>query len=106
LQETIAKVEGVLKQPAPEIDLVSFGDSSIDFVVRYWTLPQQQEVRRVQTRAIVAIKKAFDEADINIPYPIRTLYFYDQRKFDDYLASNSNNKEDKQKAFLDNSSSK
>lgn len=106
LEETIAKVEGVLKQPAPEIDLVSFGDSSIDFVVRYWTLPQQQEVRRVQTRAIVAIKKAFDEADINIPYPIRTLYFYDQRKFDDYLASNNNNKEDKQKAFLDNSSSK
>lgn len=106
LEETIAKVEGVLKQPAPEIDLVSFGDSSIDFVVRYWTLPQQQEVRRVQTRAIVAIKKAFDEANINIPYPIRTLYFYDQRKFDDYLASNNNNKEDKQKAFLDNSSSK
>ena len=85
LKETITQVEGVLSNPAPEIDLVSFGDSSIDFVVRYWTLPQQQRVRQVQTRSIIAIKKAFDRADINIPYPIRTLYFYDQQRFNDYL---------------------
>ncbi len=85
LQQLISGVDGVLQQPIPEIDLLSFGDSSIDFVVRYWTLPQQQEVRRTQTRAIVAIKKAFDEADINIPYPIRTLYFYNQQQYQDYL---------------------
>ncbi|MDJ0800464.1 MAG: mechanosensitive ion channel family protein [Calothrix sp. MO_167.B12] len=85
LQRLISDVDGVLQQPVPEIDLLSFGDSSIDFVVRYWTLPQQQEVRRTQTRAIVAIKKAFDEADINIPYPIRTLYFYNQQQYQDYL---------------------
>ena len=85
LEQTITQVEGVLSQPSPEIDLVSFGDSSIDFVVRYWTLPQQQRVRQVQTRSIMAIKKAFDHADINIPYPIRTLYFYDQQRFNDYL---------------------
>ncbi|MBE9127868.1 MULTISPECIES: mechanosensitive ion channel family protein [unclassified Coleofasciculus] len=85
LKMTIAEVEGVLSEPAPEIDLVSFGDSSIDFVVRYWTLPEQKKVRQVQTRAIIAIKQAFDRADINIPYPIRTLYFYDQQQFDDYL---------------------
>ena len=85
LEQLISNVEGVLSTPKPEIDLVAFGDSSIDFIVRYWTLPQQQEVRRTQTRAIVKIKKAFDEADINIPYPIRTLYFYNQQRFNDYF---------------------
>ncbi|NEP63361.1 MAG: mechanosensitive ion channel family protein, partial [Symploca sp. SIO2G7] len=83
LQQIITDVEGVLDNPSPEIDLVSFGDSSIDFVVRYWTLPQQQQVRRTQTKAIVAIKKAFDQANISIPYPIRTLYYYDQQQFND-----------------------
>ncbi|MCU0535671.1 MAG: mechanosensitive ion channel family protein [Hydrococcus sp. Prado102] len=83
LQQTIESVEGVLNNPAPEIDLVSFGDSSIDFFVRYWTAPQKPEVRHVQTRAIIAIKKALDEANISIPYPIRTLYFYNQQKVDD-----------------------
>lgn len=87
LKETLRSVEGVLDDPELEIDLVNFGDSSIDFIVRYWTTPRQQNVRQVQTRAIMAIKKAFDEADINIPYPIRTLYYYDQDKYNDYLPS-------------------
>jgi small conductance mechanosensitive channel len=85
LKDAIAQVEGVVSEPEIETDLVSFNDSSIDFIVRYWTNSQQKEVRRVKTRVILAIKKAFDEADINIPYPIRTLYFYNQEKFNDYL---------------------
>ena len=91
LERTIIDIKGVLKQPAPEIDLLGFGDSSIDMVVRYWTAPQQKEVRHVQTAAIVAIKQAFDQADISIPYPIRTLYFYNQKSFDDYHPNNINN---------------
>lgn len=55
---------------------MNFGDSSIDFVVRYWTDSTQKQVRYVQTQAIAAIKKAFDIADINIPYPIRTIYHH------------------------------
>ncbi|NEQ77786.1 MAG: mechanosensitive ion channel family protein [Okeania sp. SIO2C9] len=89
LYKIIQKVEGVLEDPDPEIDLVSFNDSSIDFIVRYWTKAEQKEVRRTQTQAILAIKKAFDRADINIPYPIRTVYFYNQDKYNDYLSIDS-----------------
>ena len=90
LRELITGVEGVLDNPEPEIDLVNFNDSSIDFVVRYWTASPMKQVRHVQTRAIVAIKKAFDQADINIPYPIRTVYHYDQEQFNDYVSTASN----------------
>ncbi|MEA5598936.1 mechanosensitive ion channel family protein [Rivularia sp. UHCC 0363] len=92
LERTISQVEGVLDKPAPEIDLVAFGDSSIDFIVRYWTSSRQKEVRHVQTRAIVSIKEAFDRADISIPYPIRTLYFYNQEKYNDYMSAPNNRK--------------
>lgn len=85
LEETIKRVGGVMEEPAPEIDVVNFGDSSIDFIVRYWTNPQQKQLRNVQTRAMIAIKKVFDDADISIPYPIRTLYYYDQEKYNDYF---------------------
>lgn len=90
LQKTIEGVEGVLDDKPPEIDLVGFGDSSIDFIVRYWTHPRQPQVRQVQTRAILAIKEALDAADIGIPYPIRTLYFYNQDKYNDYIPENTN----------------
>lgn len=89
LEQTIVSVSGVMKEPAPEIDVVNFGDSSIDFIVRYWSNSQQKQLRKVQTKAMIAIKKALDEAEIGIPYPIRTLYYYNQEKYNDYFPINT-----------------
>ncbi|MGC9504072.1 mechanosensitive ion channel family protein [Baaleninema sp.] len=85
LYEALQGVEGVLQVPEVEVDVVSFGDSSIDLVVRYWTAPQRAEVRRAQTQVMMALKAACDRADINIPYPIRTVYHFDQREFADFM---------------------
>lgn len=53
-----------------------FGDSSIDFVVRFWTdVSKNRDVLMARSKAIIGIKKAFDEHDINIPFPIRTIDF-------------------------------
>lgn len=76
-------VEDIHPNPAVEIDVVGFGDSAIDLVVRYWTNSEQASVRRLKTKVMIAIKKACDEADINIPYPIRTVYHFDQDNYDD-----------------------
>ncbi|MBE9221888.1 mechanosensitive ion channel family protein [Cyanobacterium stanieri LEGE 03274] len=85
LEQIINTIGGVTHEPAPEVDLVAFNDSSIDLVVRYWTDSRQADVRRIQTKAIAAIKQAFDNEDIVIPYPIRTVYHFNQEKFNDYL---------------------
>ncbi|QIZ71827.1 mechanosensitive ion channel family protein [Oxynema aestuarii] len=90
LLDAVATVEGVLTQPKPEVDIVGFGDSSIDMVVRYWTFPEKAQVRRTQTQVMMALKTACDRAEINIPYPIRTLYYFDQEKFDDHYAVAAN----------------
>lgn len=53
-----------------------FGDSSINFVVRFWAdCGNGKENFMHEHTAIKTIKKHFDEADINIPFPIRTLDF-------------------------------
>ncbi|QLG44967.1 mechanosensitive ion channel family protein [Costertonia aggregata] len=55
-----------------------FGDSSINFEVRFWIdSTSALEVLKAKTEAMIAIKKVFDENDINIPFPIRTLDFPD-----------------------------
>lgn len=74
LLQAVSGIEGVLAEPKPEVDGIGFGESSIDFVVRYWTLPQKIHVRRTRTKVIIALKEACDRAGINIPFPIRTLY--------------------------------
>lgn len=51
-----------------------FGDSSINFLVRYWIkYPGQMEYFKSTHDAIIRIKAAFDKNNISIPFPIRTL---------------------------------
>jgi small conductance mechanosensitive channel len=61
-----------------EIDFyyTQFGDSAIQFKTRFWIDSTTAiEEANAKSRAIVAIKAAFDQKEINIPFPIRTLYF-------------------------------
>ena len=83
LQAAASSVEGVADIPSVEVDVTSFGDSSIDLVVRYWTQSEKKNVRRSQTQVMIALKQACDRAEIIIPYPIRTVYHFDQQQFTD-----------------------
>ncbi len=83
LTEAARSIEEVSPNPAIEVDIVGFGDSAIDMVVRYWTRSDQASVRRLKTQMMLALKQACDDADINIPYPIRTVYHFDQEKYSD-----------------------
>jgi small conductance mechanosensitive channel len=84
LLTALADIDGVLDHPPVEVDLVGFGDSSIDLIVRYWTKPQAVHVRQTRSQVIMALKSACDAADLSIPYPIRTVYFFDQKNFQDH----------------------
>jgi small-conductance mechanosensitive channel len=85
LLKTVTRVEGVLSSPPPEIDAVGFGDTSVELMVRYWTLPQRVQVRQTQTRLLIALTQACEQADIFISYPIRTLYDDNQQHERDHF---------------------
>lgn len=53
-----------------------FAESSINFEVRFWiNSTSGLEILKAKGEAIMAIKKAFDEQGIGIPFPIRTINF-------------------------------
>jgi len=59
-----------------------FGDSAINFEVRFWiNSTSGLEVAKAKSRAMIAIKKAFDDHGISIPFPIRTLQFPADSRF-------------------------
>lgn len=66
------------QRPGEQIEFfyTGFGDSSIDFVIRFWTnVRDQRDVSIAKHKGILAIKRTFNENNINIPFPIRTLDF-------------------------------
>lgn len=51
----------------------SFGASSIDFEVTWWTGSEPVDIRASRDKVVAAIKRALDDARIEIPFPYRTL---------------------------------
>ncbi len=66
-------VEGVADEPAPEAAVAALGVSTVDVEVRFWCGSRQLEAVRVLSRAIVAAKRALDEAGIEMPADIVAL---------------------------------
>lgn len=59
-----------------EVFFTEFGGSSINLVARIWlSTATQGSYMAAQSDAIIRIKKVFDDHDITIPFPIRTLDF-------------------------------
>jgi len=62
--------------PDKPVDLYysEFGDSSINFTIRFWTdFRNETDYLGARSNAVIAIKKAFDKEGISIPFPITTL---------------------------------
>ena len=74
--ETLDNIDGVIRKDEMIFAYTSFGDSSINFEIKFWIkYPDDPGFLSMRTQAIMAIKSAFDENNITIPFPIRTLDF-------------------------------
>ncbi|HKJ06428.1 MAG TPA: mechanosensitive ion channel family protein [Flavobacteriaceae bacterium] len=59
-----------------EFYFTEFGDSSINFICRFWIYGKSSlEILKAKSKLIIELHKAFNENEINIPFPIRTLDF-------------------------------
>lgn len=76
-KEVIANTFDQVEKPEDvEFYYTEFGDSSINYLCRFWIDAESMlEKLRAKTKAIIEIKKAYDKEGINIPFPIRTLQF-------------------------------
>ena len=75
LLDAVAAAEGVLTSPQPEVYLESFGESSIDFSVRFWHKPSIADFWLVRSNVAFEIEAALAAAEITIPFPQRTMWW-------------------------------
>lgn len=75
----LREVEGVLRDPPPQVLVVDLADFSVKLRVWWWTEPPQQiNVLEVQSRVLEAIKSALLSAGIDLPFPTHQILFHDQ----------------------------
>ncbi|WP_321371979.1 mechanosensitive ion channel family protein [uncultured Desulfuromusa sp.] len=72
LQQVLGQFPEICKDPAPQVGIEAFADSSINIGMRYW-VPTKQYFN-ILYKVNLAIHKALAEADITIPFPQQDIH--------------------------------
>ena len=73
LLDLVKNDDRILSEPAPEVIVVDYADSSIVLELRFWLKDSYQEID-LDNEITEKIKVAFDQAGIQIPFPHRQLF--------------------------------
>lgn len=76
IRQCLAEMNPVCQEPAPQVGIDNFGDSSIDIGVRYWVPTDTYFNNKYQ--ANLKIFKALQDANISIPFPQREVRLLNQ----------------------------
>lgn len=73
--ESINGIDGVIRKGDTSVCADGFGDSSVNLTVRYWIKFPSEDTDYLSMlhKGVVSIKRALDDNNIVIPFPIRTL---------------------------------
>ena len=72
IEKALKKIPAIVDQPAPQIGIQEFADSSVNIGMRYW-VPTKQYFQTLY-QANTAVYDALNEAGITIPFPQRDIH--------------------------------
>jgi len=72
--ESAQAVERVLENPGPVCNLIEYGDSSVNFDLRFWISDPQNGMANVKSEVLVGLWEQLKTHDIEIPFPQRDLH--------------------------------
>lgn len=75
--QAASESERVLKSPKPNVWLLGFGDSSVDFEILVWVTDPEAGVGNVQSEILNRLWILFHENGIEIPFPQRDIHVKD-----------------------------
>jgi len=75
----------VLKSPAPAVLVLNYGDSSINYELRFW-VPDRRMLDDIVDSVLSRVWYALRESDIEIPFPLRTIRMVDMKADAEHVA--------------------
>lgn len=67
-------IDRVVANPKPQCNMMEYGDSSIDFDLRFWIMDPENGIANVRSEVYLALNEALVSAGIEIPFPQRDLH--------------------------------
>ncbi len=70
-------VDRVMKSKPAVCHVIGFGDSSVDYLLRFWITDPTGGLTNIRGNVYLALWDAFQANDISIPYPQREIKMLD-----------------------------
>ncbi len=74
IEAAVARVDRVLPDPAPKVQLVAFAADGMELLVNFWILDPENGQGNVRSDVNLALLAVLGAHDIEIPYPQRVLH--------------------------------
>ena len=74
MREAAARPHRILASPAPNVLILSFGETAIELEMRFWIADAQHGVHNIKSEVLYEVWRLFRQEGIQIPYPKRDLY--------------------------------
>ena len=72
----------VLETPEPRVLLMGFGESSVDFEIRFWITDPEEGVSGARSGVLKRVWQLFQEHEIELPFPQRDINLRDSEQFE------------------------
>jgi len=73
IKEAANEHKAVAQEPGPDVLMTDFGESSLDFELKYWS-QEMWNINAVSSDLRIAIEQKFRDNKVTIPFPQRDLY--------------------------------
>ncbi len=82
LYKAVEDTPRVLQRPKPRVNLIGFGNSSVDFDLRFWIQDPEEGIANIRSDVYMRIWQLFKEHDIEIPFPQQDLHLRSSKQLD------------------------
>ena len=87
LYRAVDETPRVLTDPKPRVNLMGFGDSSVDFELRFWIADPEAGIANIRSDVFMRIWDLFQEHGVEIPFPQRDLNLRESKQMQALIAA-------------------
>ncbi|MEO1221550.1 MAG: mechanosensitive ion channel domain-containing protein [Pseudomonadota bacterium] len=92
LYQAVDETPRILDRPKPRVNLMGFGDSSVDFEIRFWIQDPEGGLANIRSDVYMRIWNLFKEHDIEIPFPQTDMHLRSSKQLDQLVEMMSGGK--------------
>lgn len=87
LREATIGTPRVLEKPEPTVRLMGFGESAVQFEIRFWIEDPEDGVNGVRSDVYKRVWRAFQQHGIEMPFPQREIRLKNAKQFEELVAA-------------------